>query len=54
MKTGVYAYEDLLMKSSYPLSKDERILQREIKMREKEYTKFSALEGLCFYVFGME
>lgn len=54
MEMGVYAYEDLLMKPPYVLSKEERELQKEIEIREKEYTKFAPLEGLCLEIFRMD
>lgn len=54
MEADVYGYEELLMKPFHVLSKEERALQKEIKMREKEYRKFAPLESLYFYVFEME
>ena len=52
MEASVYFYEDILMKPIYVLSEEERDLRKEIELREKEYTKFAPLEGLCWYVFN--
>ena len=52
MEASVYCYEDILMKPIYVLSEEERDLRKEIELREKEYTKFAPLEGLCWYVFN--
>ena len=50
MEIGVYLYEDLLTTSSHNLSKEERELQKQIKLREREYYKFAQLEGLCLEI----
>ena len=52
MEASVCCYEDILMKPIYVLSEEERDLRKEIELREKEYTKFAPLEGLCWYVFN--
>lgn len=52
MEAGIYLYEDILLKPSYALSKEERDLRKEIELQEKEYTKFAPLEGLCWHVFN--
>ena len=54
MEIGVYLYEDLLTTSSHNLSKEERELQKQIKLREKEYYKFAQLEGLCLEIINGE
>lgn len=33
-------------------NEEECDLRKEIELREKEYTKFTPLEGLCWYVFN--
>ena len=54
MEASIYMYEDLLMKPSYALSKEERDLRKEIELQETEYRKFAPLEGLYWYVSNME
>ena len=54
MEIGVYLYEDLLTTSSHNLSKEERELQKQIKLREREYYKFAQLEGLCLEILNEE
>lgn len=54
METGVYLYEDILLKLVYALSREDRDLRKEIELQEKEYAKFAPLEGLCWYVFNIE
>ena len=54
MEADVYLYEDILLKPSYALSKEECDLRKEIESQEKEYRKFAPLEGLYWYVSNME
>ena len=53
MEADIYLYEDILLKPSYALSKEERDLRKEIELQGKEYTKFAPLEGLCWHVFNL-
>lgn len=52
MEASIYFYEDILLKPSYALSKEERDLKEKIKLQEKEYAKYAPLESLCWYVFN--
>ena len=54
MEIGVYLYEDLLTTAPHNLSKEERELQKQIKLREREYYKFAQLEGLCLEILNEE
>ena len=54
MEIGVYLYEDLLTTAPHNLSKEERELQKQIKLREREYYKFAQLEGLCLKIINEE
>lgn len=54
MEIGVYLYEDLLTTSPHNLTKEERELQKQIKLREREYYKFAQLEGLCLEILNEE
>lgn len=47
MEVGVYL-EDLLLKSPWRLTEEEKKLRRKIKALEKEYQKFARLEGLKY------
>lgn len=54
MEIGVYLYEDLLTTSPHNLTKEERELQKQIKLRERQYYKFAQLEGLCLEILNEE
>lgn len=54
MEISVYLHEDLLLKSPYDLTKEEKELQKQLKFQEKEYYRFASLEGLCLDILNNE